>query len=294
MSFVWSPDDVISENRYYDAAKGMIVYHNVGLFVSNSGFVWKGAMHRIRPAPVWISGYNDFPITDEIVNKQRGRFRKWFCTNKQTTDPSVFAIPLGLPDPAGKSEWHPIYGDVQMMWEIAQEPRQISGLAYANFSTHTLPSLRVPLFERLKSIADGSKDIADGSKPWVTVGSSEHTREGRRAYLRQIRNHEFSFCPRGNGIDTHRLWETLYMGSIPIVQRNIALQEFEDLPICWVDDYAEVSEEWLRQELVRIRSRTDWNWEKLTIGYWRQRFQEALNTVLVRRSGVIPSVASQQ
>lgn len=33
---------------------------------------------------------------------------------------------------------------------------------------------------------------------------------------------KFSFvaCPRGNGIDTHRLWETLYRGRIPIVAKD--------------------------------------------------------------------------
>lgn len=30
-------------------------------------------------------------------------------------------------------------------------------------------------------------------------------------------NYQFVFCPRGNGIDTHRFWETLYRGSIPVV-----------------------------------------------------------------------------
>jgi hypothetical protein len=27
-------------------------------------------------------------------------------------------------------------------------------------------------------------------------------------------------CPRGNGMDTHRFWETLYRGSVPVVKRN--------------------------------------------------------------------------
>ena len=33
---------------------------------------------------------------------------------------------------------------------------------------------------------------------------------------------EFKFvaCPRGNGTDTHRFWETLYRGSIPVVKSS--------------------------------------------------------------------------
>jgi hypothetical protein len=30
----------------------------------------------------------------------------------------------------------------------------------------------------------------------------------------------FVACPRGNGTDTHRFWETLYRGSIPVVKRS--------------------------------------------------------------------------
>jgi hypothetical protein len=31
---------------------------------------------------------------------------------------------------------------------------------------------------------------------------------------------KFVACPRGNGTDTHRFWETLYRGSIPVVKRS--------------------------------------------------------------------------
>jgi hypothetical protein len=36
-------------------------------------------------------------------------------------------------------------------------------------------------------------------------------------YIRELGKHYFALCPRGNGIDTHRFWEALYMGVIPIL-----------------------------------------------------------------------------
>jgi hypothetical protein len=33
-------------------------------------------------------------------------------------------------------------------------------------------------------------------------------------------NYRYIACPRGNGIDTHRFWETLYRGSLPVVIDN--------------------------------------------------------------------------
>jgi hypothetical protein len=36
-------------------------------------------------------------------------------------------------------------------------------------------------------------------------------------YSRLASRYQFVACPRGNGLDTHRFWETLYRGSIPVV-----------------------------------------------------------------------------
>jgi hypothetical protein len=36
-------------------------------------------------------------------------------------------------------------------------------------------------------------------------------------YLGELSKHYFCLCPRGNGIDTHRFWEALYLGVIPVV-----------------------------------------------------------------------------
>lgn len=39
-------------------------------------------------------------------------------------------------------------------------------------------------------------------------------------YLRELSSHRFSLCIRGNGLDTHRFWESLYLGVIPIIINN--------------------------------------------------------------------------
>lgn len=38
------------------------------------------------------------------------------------------------------------------------------------------------------------------------------------AYL--MSEHQYILCPRGNGIDTHRFWEALYRGCVPIILKN--------------------------------------------------------------------------
>jgi hypothetical protein len=109
-------------------------------------------------------------------------------------------------------------------------------------------------------------------KDWVSLDKFSNTRDGRKHYLQQIRNHSFVLCPRGNGVDTYRLWETLYMGSIPIVRKDIAHRDWMDLPILFIDSWEEVTEERLRNELQRFQN-TTWNMEKLRASYWIERIR---------------------
>jgi len=108
-------------------------------------------------------------------------------------------------------------------------------------------------------------------KPWVTIKEGRNGK-GFRDYIHNIRHHLFTFCPEGNGIDTHRTWEVLYMGRIPIEKRNINNQYYTDLPICFVDSWEEVTLEFLSLELERIKT-TTWNFDKLTFDYWKNKIQ---------------------
>jgi hypothetical protein len=38
-----------------------------------------------------------------------------------------------------------------------------------------------------------------------------------KSYVRNLAKYSFCICPRGNGLDTHRFWESLYLGVVPIV-----------------------------------------------------------------------------
>ncbi len=41
-----------------------------------------------------------------------------------------------------------------------------------------------------------------------------------KEYLLELASHKFCLCIRGNGIDTHRFWESLYLGVIPVIINN--------------------------------------------------------------------------
>ena len=68
-------------------------------------------------------------------------------------------------------------------------------------------------------------------------------------YENDLRISNFVLCPQGNGIDTHRIWESLYCGSIPIVEDHIGFDQFKNLPIMFVDDFYKISEKSLENFL---------------------------------------------
>ena len=47
-------------------------------------------------------------------------------------------------------------------------------------------------------------------------------------YLLELSSYYFCLCPRGNAFDTHRFWESLYLGVIPVIinDKNTNMNNF--------------------------------------------------------------------
>jgi hypothetical protein len=81
-------------------------------------------------------------------------------------------------------------------------------------------------------------------------------------------------CPRGNGTDTHRFWETLYRGSIPVVKRSKWSDSIQNLKIPFIQlsswDFEEFMEATDKQPYSAI------NPEELPVlwtDYWEKLFE---------------------
>jgi len=244
-------EDIITTDKYLEAFPSN--YFKTDCIIHNSAMWWRNTL--INPPPknsnLIISGHSDYGITDKEVEYFNPQI--WFTINKQTN--KVFALPLGITNNTQESSLHPIYGNVDSMIQVMNQQKQDKNLVYMNFNISNYPKERQEVFDLFQD------------KEWVTKGIIENSLEGRTRFLREIRNHTFVLCPRGNGVDTHRLWETLYIGSIPIVKRDIALKDFEDLPICFINSWSEITPEFLEKEREKILSKS-WNMQKLKVSYW--------------------------
>lgn len=86
-------------------------------------------------------------------------------------------------------------------------------------------------------------------------------------YLKEMAQHKFVLSPRGIGLDCYRTWESLLVGSIPIVKTSYLDPVYQDLPVVIINDWQEVTKEFLEQKYIEISSKK-YNLEKLYIGYW--------------------------
>lgn len=66
-----------------------------------------------------------------------------------------------------------------------------------------------------------------------------------RDYMAMINSYKFVLCPRGCGTDTHRFWEVLLCGSIPVVERNGLSDLYSNFPSIVVDKFQDVTEQML-------------------------------------------------
>ena len=263
---IFSKDDIITSDKYLSAFKD--IYYKTDVIFHNKPLHWRNRV--ISPPnknmPLLISGHSDYPIIDKYVDYFNPTI--WFTINKQTTKKNVFALPLGLTNNTNESNMHPIYGNLDIMIQVMHETIDNSEkMVLMNFNINTFPQERQYVYNLFKN------------KEWVEEGKIENTLSGRTNFLREVKSHYFVLCPRGNGIDTHRLWETLYMGSIPIVKKDIGYSDFEDLPICFINDWADITEEFLFKERNRILH-TVYCLDKLKISYWIEKIKSPSNRLL--------------
>ena len=195
--------------------------------------------------------------------------RKIYGTNTLPYSNFVESLPLGLTNFCDDSPLHRIFGNPNHFRMASQSSNflsEFSGSVYANFSTWTFTRERSPLKASLQKLKH------------VILEEMSPTEEGRISFLRKLRENSFVITPRGNGVDTHRLWETLYMGGIPIIRKDPMLKDLvKDLPVLVVDDWRQIHDlKFLERSWYEIRSKTH-RFEKLDIDYWKKKILLEVN-----------------
>lgn len=186
---------------------------------------------------ILITGNSDYSITNEIVKHCPTNVEKWYAINAESDLPVVEGIPLGLDNSIEcKVDGHGYVWDhaiikPSILFDVCNKKVDCTHYIYANFTENTHPS-RKQVASICKSLSYITCEI---NQVHQDMNSKDY-----RLYTHNILKHKMVVCPRGNGVDTHRLWETLYLNRIPIIQKNPAMKWFKELPIIFLDDWEQL------------------------------------------------------
>ena len=172
----------------------------------------------------------------------------WFSQN--VDDPShekMHPIPIGI---ANRSWAH---GNGSMIEAVSKRELPKTHLLYLNVAVSTYPTERSQVFNLFYRA------------PFAYYSPMQSF----ETYLGDVASSQFVASPRGNGLDTHRFWESLYLGAYPIVKSSSLDSLYADLPVVIIQNWEEVTEEFLKQKQEEMQGQ-NYNLDKLKISYWTQ------------------------
>lgn len=173
------------------------------------------------------------------------KLKKIFTQNLNVSNQNIIPLPIGI----ANSKWH--HGNLTIWKEILSLNINKSNNIYFSFSINTNKKIRSDCYNK----------IIRKKIPFLKSRSYHK-------YLRILASHKYSICPEGNGIDTHRFWESLYLKVIPICKKNVLVEYFSKFfPIIILNDWNDLNIGYLNNAY------KDFNWDnynKLNLGYYKK------------------------
>lgn len=181
--------------------------------------------------------YNQILDSDVVV--------KWYSQNKSTNHTKTFSLPIGL----GNQQYD--HGNIPLLNKVIEYNNHKTNLVFKNFSINTNVSKR--------SVVDfiTHKNGISMSKPFNQEG-----------YFDAISKSMFCISPPGNGVDCHRIWECMYLKTVPVIEYNEAFKEFSHLPILFITDWNVVTPEFLMSKANMLKQ-FNTPIPELTMDYWK-------------------------
>lgn len=178
---------------------------------------WKGVNFII------FTAFEDTPLDDHIIGRIPPNVLAIHAANAVIFGGKIHPFPHGI-----ERIMYPGYDHHEILEEY--------------ITIDTKPTKLLLVTHRDDTGARGSLKQHFNAFPWATVPP----RLDYEPYLRAIKNHKFVLCPSGNGIESARNWETLYMKRVPIFKDHPYLREmFKDFPALFVKEFEDVTEQLL-------------------------------------------------
>ena len=205
-----------------------------------------------------ITHQTDMSIDKNLFDLKPESISKWFSANVNYHHADLIPLPLGMSNYFQLDQMN----SSNINFETIFKKNELKPNIYVNFKISTNYKEREELYKHFSE------------KSWATVDSPSLS---INEYEEKLKSSSFVLCPWGNGIDTHRLWEALYYGKIPITKSHVTYSSTEGLPVLFVEDYKEINPN-LLEKFIADLSEEKIQYNKLDIYSWANTIKSNINT----------------
>jgi hypothetical protein len=209
-------------------------YKNIFVFTDNLLEFYNKYKNELNCKNI-ISHNSDYEINEDytdFINNVNYQFSQ----NVLINHPKLKAIPIGIENRQYFD--HNIFHNIRKRNDIKKEKN-----IYFLFSLTTHAS-RIDCYNILKDKLCFSNKVP------------------KEEYFIELKKHKYAICPRGNGIDTHRIWECLYLDVIPIIITKDFIN-IDNLPIIILNSWADLNENNLSNKFKQLKT------SKITMSYYK-------------------------
>jgi hypothetical protein len=211
-------------------------------------------LHLIKNRFVLVSHNSDENITEKYISLlDNDKLIKMFSQNILIKHPKLNFLPIGI----ANSMWS--HGNLHILCDVMNSDIKKTRDVYFYFSTQTNIEKRNPC-----------KNILE--KKGLLFGKST----GYKNYLQDLMSHKYAICPEGNGADSHRIWECIYLGVIPILIKNDFSDNLQDYQCIILNNWEDFNIENFKRNVGG-----NFNNDKVSLSHYRNFIKEEIFDIVI-------------
>lgn len=255
------------EHKMFDGMSIYVCSDLVNYFVNET-------LPKINKKFVLVSGDSDMCVPEESLSPDNlmklinsPYLINWFAQNNTAIQhiDKIIQLPIGL-------DYHTISNDPHHYWKLPYEnnlPKSQETILMNVIENSKPFHERIPKIYVNFSIQNDKFKQREKSLQVIPTElcAINQIFTPRTINWNHLSKYAFVLSPFGMGMDCHRTWEALCLGSIPIVKASNFAEMFSDLPVLIVNDWSEISQELLDNTLTNFKNNV-FNYDKLKLNYW--------------------------
>ena len=187
---------------------------------------------RLKNNFILISHNSDINLDDKYIPliEKLDKLIKVYSQNVSLSSPYIHEKIECLPIAIANSLWS--HGNFEIFKKVLKENNVKSELCFFGFNFETNRKVRLDVFNKLQN-----------KFPW------KNPNETFENYIRLLSSYKYCICPEGNGVDSHRFWECIYLGIVPIIKKNNWSTNFlGKVPMIVLENWEDLTQEYLEKE----------------------------------------------